>query len=123
MLFGLQFVVFLYVLADSVKVHVSLIHQDHSSHHWKEQKPLFSFRFLIVKVNLSNLVDFAYNLATLLSSGVALLRSLQVVASQTPSIELRGILNKIAKDVEPFIFDSKDKQKVIQFVDYFRQSF
>ena len=32
-------------------------------------------------------------------------------------------MEKIAKDVEPFIFDSKDKQKVIQFVDYFRQSF
>ena len=32
-------------------------------------------------------------------------------------------MEKIAKDVEPFLFDSKEKQKVIQFVDYFRQSF
>jgi len=32
-------------------------------------------------------------------------------------------MEKIADDVEPFLFDSKDKQKVVQFVDYFKHSF
>ena len=32
-------------------------------------------------------------------------------------------MEKIADDVEPFLFDSKDKQKVVQFIDYFKQSF
>ena len=31
-------------------------------------------------------------------------------------------MHKLAQDVEPFLFDSKDRQKVISFVDYFRQS-
>lgn len=30
---------------------------------------------------------------------------------------------KISKDVEPFLFNSNDRQKVVQFTDYFRQSF
>jgi len=30
---------------------------------------------------------------------------------------------KLAKEVEPFLFDARDKQKVIQFPEYFRQSF
>jgi len=31
-------------------------------------------------------------------------------------------MSKLAQDVEPFLFDSRDRQKVIQFVDYFQQS-
>ncbi len=32
-------------------------------------------------------------------------------------------MHKLAKEVEPFLFDARDKQKVIQFPEYFRQSF
>ena len=32
-------------------------------------------------------------------------------------------MGKISKDVEPFLFNSNDRQKVVQFTDYFRQSF
>lgn len=32
-------------------------------------------------------------------------------------------MQKISKDVEPFLFDSKDRQKIVQFTGYFRQVF
>lgn len=32
-------------------------------------------------------------------------------------------MEKRSKDVEPFLFNSNDRQKVVQFTDYFRQSF
>lgn len=32
-------------------------------------------------------------------------------------------MQQISKDVEPFLFDTKDSQKIVQFAEYFRQSF
>jgi type IV pilus assembly protein PilC len=50
-------------------------------------------------VKLHDLALFARNLATTLSSGVTLLRSLEVISSQTESIVLEKILKECGKDV------------------------
>ncbi len=50
-------------------------------------------------VKLADLTDFARNLAITLSSGVTLLRSLEVIASQNASVKLEKILKTCCQDI------------------------
>ncbi len=57
-------------------------------------------KFTHTRVNLEDLLGFARQLATMLESGVTLLRSLTVVADQIESKELYAIVVSLKSDVE-----------------------
>ncbi len=57
------------------------------------------FKFAHWRIKSADLVGFARQLATMLSAGVSVLKSLEVIAPQTSSKRLFGILQQIVKDV------------------------
>ncbi len=52
------------------------------------------------KVNLSHLIIFARQLATLVEAGVSIVPSLSILADQTVDKQFKDILNKMHDDVE-----------------------
>jgi type IV pilus assembly protein PilC len=68
-------------------------------------KPSFFSAFFRAKgkrssLKLRDLTFFARNLSTMLSSGVTLLRSLEIISAQTESLKLGNALKKVCSDVK-----------------------
>ncbi len=61
------------------------------------------------RVKTRDLVVFAQQLATLIESGISIVRALHLLAEQAPSKRLRELLNEIVVDIQqgrPFISDA-----------------
>ncbi len=66
----------------------------------KEKKKVIVRKFTHNKVKLDDLLVLARQLATMLDSGVTLMRSLAVITEQVESKELFKVLTEVRKDVE-----------------------